>query len=256
MLREMNRQLAGMIFYSMLSGVTAVAAQNVDTWQNELGDIRGLVKPVTSATLSSEISGRIIKLPFRLGDSFRKGQVLLQFDCALYNAELAAAKAELEAQEKQHENNLQLLALNAISKIETDISATNVKKANAEKQIADVRVKRCIIYAPYNGRVIDTVVHIYESAGIDQDLISILSDEQLEIELIVPSVWLNWLKRGVEFIFHVDETRQEYKARVSQLGASVDPVSQTIRVKGIFESDAGNVLSGMSGTAKFEEPVK
>lgn len=227
-------------------------AQDADKWRNDIGNIRGLVKPVSSATLSSETSGRITKLPFKLGDRFKKGDILVKFDCSLHNAELAAARAELDAQKKQHENNLQLLELNAISKIEVDISETKVKKAAAEKQIASVRVSRCAIRAPYNGRVIETAVHEHESVGSDQDLLSILNDSMLEIELIVPSAWLNWLKPEVSFQFHVDETRQVYQAEVAQLGASVDPVSQTIRVKGIFKSSAGNVLSGMSGTAKFE----
>ena len=218
----------------------------------DLNNIRGLVKPVTSATLSSEIMGRVIKLPFKLGDSFNKGQTLVKFDCSLHNAELAAAKAELQAEKKKHENNQQLLALNAISNIEVDISATTVEKAAAEKQIASVRVQRCTIRAPYDGRVIETSVHAHESVGPDQPLLSILNDKQLEIELIVPSNWLTWLQRGTPFRFTIDETGGDYQAKVSQLGASVDPVSQTIRVKGVFVSNTGNVLSGMSGTASFK----
>ena len=187
-----------------------------------------------------------------MGDAFVKGKSLIQFDCSLHDAELAAARAELDAVQKKHENNLQLLELNAISNIEVDISATEVKKAAAEKQIADVRVRRCIIKAPYNGRVVETMVHEHESVGPDQKLLSILNDEQLEIELIVPSGWLTWLKKGIDFQFLVDETGINYKAKVAQLGASVDPVSQTIRVKGVFQSDSSEVLSGMSGTAKFK----
>ncbi len=253
---EQIRSLAGFLFFSLLMLCMSLQAQELDPLESDLSNIRGLVKPLTSATLSSEIPARILKLPFKHGDRFKKGQVLVQFDCALYKAELAAANATLNAEEKKYENNQQLLELNAISRIETDISETGVKKAEAEKQIADVRVRRCIVRAPYDGRVVDTFVNEHESVGPDQDLLSILSDKILEIELIIPSMWLNWLKSKVTFVFHVDETRQRYQARVSQLGASVDPVSQTIRVKGVFESKADNVLSGMSGTAIFKQPEK
>ena len=225
-----------------------------DAWDKDINNIRGLVKPVTSATISSELSARIIKLPYHMGDAFTKGKTLVQFDCSLHNAELAAAKAELDAEQKKYENNLQLLALNAISKIEVDISATNVKKADAEKQIANVRVRRCLIRAPYDGRVIETLVNEHESVNPDQPLISILSDKKLEVELIVPSGWLTWLKKDIKFQFLIDETGRSHKSKIAQLGASVDPVSQTIRIKGIFESNSGEVLSGMSGTATFKMP--
>ncbi|MFT5133603.1 MAG: membrane fusion protein (multidrug efflux system) [Gammaproteobacteria bacterium] len=253
-MRKSIKQLLSIILFASLLLPTIKAAEESVSQNNELNDIRGLVKPVTSATLSSEIVGRIIKLPFKLGGSFKKGQILVQFDCSLYNAELAAANAHLEAEQKKYENNLQLLALNAISKIEVDISAIDVKKADAEKQIAAVRVQRCVIHAPYDGRVIDTAANAYESVGPDQGLLSILSDKQLEIELIVPSSWLTWLQMGVEFQFLIDETGKDYKAKVAQLGASVDPVSQTLRVIGIFTTDTAYILSGMSGTAKFREP--
>jgi len=244
------------IFSSIISSPLILAVYDVESLSNELNNIRGLIKPVMSATLSSEIIGRVIKLPFTMGDNFKKGQTLVQFDCSLYDAELVAARAHLEVEQKKHENNLQLLELNAISKIEVEISATNIKKADAEKQIARVRVRKCTINAPYDGRVIETVVYLYESVGPDQDLLAILNDKKLEIELIVPSTWLTWLKRKVEFEFLVDETNKKYKAVVTQLGASVDPVSQTIRVKGVFSSDTSEILSGMSGTARFRQPGK
>lgn len=253
-MRETNRHLIEVIFCSFLLVGISVAAQAINNRGNELNDIRGLVKPVTNATLSSEIMGRVVKLPFRMGDNFIKGQTLVEFDCSLHNAELAAARAKLEAEKKKYENNLQLLKLNAISNIEVDISEINVKTANAEKQIASVRVRYCVIKAPYDGRVIETNVHEHESVTPEQTLISILSDKQLEIELIVPSAWLTWLQRDIDFRFRVDETGKEYQAKVAQLGASVDPVSQTIRVKGVFVSDTERVLSGMSGTARFKEP--
>jgi membrane fusion protein, multidrug efflux system len=243
--------IAILLFFNFLSPALN-AGEVSDAWDKDVNNIRGLVKPVTSATLSSEIHGRIINMPYGMGDAFVKGKSLIQFDCSLHDAELAAARAELDAVRKKHENNLQLLELNAISNIEVDISETEVKKAAAEKQIANVRVRRCTIKAPYNGRVVETMVHEHESVGPNQKIISILSDEQLEIELIVPSGWLTWLKKDVEFQFLVDETNTNYKAKVAQLGASVDPVSQTIRVKGVFQSDSSEVLSGMSGTAKFK----
>ncbi len=253
-MRKYSQQIMAVVLSLCLPLSAAIADEDPDSWKEDLDNIRGLVKPVKTATLSSEIPGRINKLPFTLGDAFKKGQSLVQFDCSLYNAELAAARAELEAEQKKHENNLKLLALNAISKIEVDISASDVKKADAEKQMAEVRVRRCVIRAPYDGRVIETMVNVHESVGPDQDLLSILNDKQLEIELIVPSGWLTWLQKGVGFRFLVDETGKDYKAKVAQLGASVDPVSQTIRVKGVFESDAGEILSGMSGTARFKDP--
>lgn len=216
-----------------------------------IGSTRGLIKPVNQATLSSEISARITKLPYKVGASFKKGNILINFDCSQYSAELDAAKAEYLARAKRLDNNRQLLKLNAISKIEVDISEAEAQKARAAQEIAQVKVNQCSIKAPYDGRVVEHLVHEHESVAKDQQLISILDDKDLEIELIVPSKWLAWLKSGTKFKIAIDETGNTYDAVVSEVGAAVDPVSQTVRILGKFESDTNSILPGMSGEVTF-----
>lgn len=214
-------------------------------------NIRGLVKPSKKAVLSSEISGRITDIRFSAGESFKKGDVLIKFDCSLYLAELSSANAKLAAEKKRFENNKKLLELNAISDIEVELSKAEMEIARADARVKNIISKHCSIAAPYNGRVIDVTVNEHESVLADQELMSILNDKELEIDLIVPSFWLARLSRNEKFTFSVDETRKEYPAKVIHIGAVVDPVSQTIRLTGKFEGGAEDVLSGMSGFATF-----
>ncbi|MGH8611568.1 MAG: efflux RND transporter periplasmic adaptor subunit, partial [Gammaproteobacteria bacterium] len=221
---------------------------------SQLGNIRGLVKPKREARLSSEILARITALPFKQGQPFREGDVLIRFDCSRYQAELAAAEAELSARSKTHENNRELSRLNAIGKLEVEISKAEADKAAAEVRAAGVNVSRCVITAPYPGRIVERKAHEHETVPPEQELMTILDDRDLEIEIIVPSKWLTWLKIGTPFTFHVDETDSDYLAKVSELGARVDPVSQTMRVDGVFEKATHDILAGMSGTARFSVP--
>lgn len=116
-----------------------------------------------------------------------------------------------------------------------------------------IRVGQCKIKAPYGGRVIEVAVNEHETVPSDKEILSILNDSNLEIELIVPSNWLNWLSIGEAFSFAIDETGKTIDATVSKLGAVVDPVSQTIKLTGKFEGNLDGVLSGMSGTALFKQ---
>lgn len=223
----------------------------ISTELSNIENIRGLVKPRNRAVLSSEISGRVAQIMFKPGERFNKGDQLIRFDCSLYNAELASARARFNAEKKRYENNQKLLELNAISDIEVELSRAEMEIAEAEVTIRNIRARNCLIVAPYTGRVIDIVVNEYESVLADQELISILDDQVLEIELIVPSAWLISLKNGEGFSFAVDETNKEYRAKIVQIGATVDPVSQTVRLVGEFDQQTEDVLSGMSGTAVF-----
>jgi len=222
------------------------------TRTDSVENIRGLIKPRHRAALFSEISGRIVDVRFLAGQRFKKGDLLIKFDCALYEADLASARAKHEADKKQFENNKKLLELNAISDLEVELSSAQMHISEAEASIKNIISKKCLIVAPYSGRVIDVKANLYESVVAGQELISILDDQYLDIDLIVPSSWLNTLDEGVEFTFLVDETGKKYSAHILQIGAIVDPVSQTVRLTGEFTGNIDDVLSGMSGTAYFD----
>ena len=112
-------------------------------------------------------------------------------------------------------------------------------------------VKHCKITAPFSGRVVKTLVHPHESVNPYDEVMSVLNDKVFEIELILPSTALRWVKRDSAFKFFIDETQELYLAKVSEIGARVDPVSQTIRVFGKFKEKPQRVIAGMSGSARF-----
>ncbi|MBA3613193.1 MAG: efflux RND transporter periplasmic adaptor subunit [Nitrospirales bacterium] len=220
---------------------------------SDLQTVRGIVKPVVEAVIASEIQALVKGMPFRDGDAFKKGDLLVEFECAKYRAELSAAQADLEARQKTVINNEELASLHGIGRLEVDISQAELKKAQAVLKRAQVIVQGCRIPAPFAGQVVKTLVNPYESVNPYDDLVSIVSNQDLDIELIVPSSSLRWITRKQSFSFNIDETQEAYPAEVVEIGARVDPVSQTIRVFGRFHQHPTGVLAGMSGSAEFPD---
>jgi len=218
-------------------------------------EVRGVITARSHATVSSQISARVTNLPFEAGQAFRKGDVLVGFDCAMHRAELRAAEAELGSARKTHANNRELAHLDAVGVLEVELSAAEVEKSQAGVELARVQTSRCQVLAPYAGRVVSTAVNLYESVQSNQELLRILDDSQLELELIVPSSWVRWLDTDTRFGFKVDETGETVIARVNRIGASVDPISQTVRLNAVFPERPGSLLAGMGGRASFETPA-
>lgn len=220
-------------------------------------DVRGLVRPVSRAMLSSEIRDRIVHIGYRVGETFSKGDTLVEFDCKYYRAELRAKAALYKAQNAQFKNNLKLLELHATSDIEVEISAARAEEALAEKRKAEIQVTSCVLTAPYSGAVDSLLVNESENVAPSTELMTILSHVDLEIELLVPSSWLRWIKPAVRFSLRVDETGSDHQCEISRIAASVDPVSQTVLVMARFidakAAAAIPVLAGMSGSARFDK---
>jgi RND family efflux transporter MFP subunit len=217
----------------------------------EQGLMRGIVKAATQAMLYAQIQGQVSGLPYKEGERFEKGTTLVQLDCDKYRAELAVAMAEYQAKDKTFANNRELTKLNAVSTLELEISEAEAKKAQAAIRIADINVRSCRIAAPFSGRITGVMVNEHENVFPNDKLLSLLDDTSLEIELVLPSSSLAWLKRKARFTFTIDETKGEYQAKVKEIGASIDPASQTVKVIGAFEKLSPEVLAGMSGSAQF-----
>ena len=134
-MKYLSRQAIGLLMISMLliSGEMSLGKSS-GIQSSDLNAVRGVVKPSEEAVISSELQARVKRMPFRDGQWFKKGDLLVEFDCAKYWAELAAAKAELEGREKTAVNNQELAKLNGIGQLEVDISETEVKSSQSCSQ--------------------------------------------------------------------------------------------------------------------------
>ena len=216
--------------------------------------IRGVVRAINTAAISTDLSVPIKQLHYRQGESFKKGDALIEFECDRFVAERGILLAEQEIQALTYKNNLTLQTHNAIGEFDVEISQAKVRKAVAEVNRLDVRLAQCTVKAPFDGRVEETVVLQYETPKPGVPFIKVIEFGKLEIDFIVPSKWTSWIKPGTNFSFKLDENSKTYAGQVIRLGASVDPVSQTIEIRGRFAEQNKGVFAGMSGSAKFVVP--
>ena len=216
-------------------------------------EARGVLRARDQAMLASELSGRIVELPFSEGETFKKGDTLARFDCSAYQAQLNAAQAASRGAGEELAHNKQLAALNSVGRFEVARAEARLSETQAQSQVYQVQVKRCNVLAPYDGQVVQRKVQRYESVSAGAPLLEIVDNRSLEIHLLVPSRWMGKLKPGQTFSFTPDETGKSLLATVKRLGARIDEGSQTLLLVASVP-DAGGLLSGMSGTARFVEP--
>lgn len=217
--------------------------------------IRGVVRAVHDASIATDLNARILKLPFREGDRFKTGDILVTFDCERAQAEMRAAQAEDDVNRIAFENAQALDKRRAIGRIEVQAAKAKWEKASAAAEALRFRVRDCQIVAPFDGRVAELKAHEHEMPTTGQPFLRIVDAGALEIDLIVPSAWLVWLKAGTPLQVKVDETGRMHAATVIRTAAAVDPISQTIRITAGFAPGAAvGVLPGMGLEATFERP--
>jgi membrane fusion protein (multidrug efflux system) len=211
---------------------------------------RVVVQSLMQATLSAEIAARITHLQLREGDSFKKGDTLVAFDCAIFEAQRDKIEAELKAATAKLTNDRELERSRSIGLLEVQLSEVAVQRAEAEMRMAKINTDRCEIKAPWPGRVMLRKAHELEVAKLHQEIMAIVSNEAMEVMAVVPSQWVRTLKPGQTFEVRIDETGTRHTAAVVAVGSQVDAVSQTINLRGRIARDP-KLLPGMTGTASF-----
>ena len=246
------RRLAGAGLTALLALAGAAHAQTAEGGHPE---IRAQLSPVRSTILSAEIPGSISELTVREGERFIEGQKLAALDCRLHKARLDKALAQQDQARKTYSVQARLDKLGSNSALEFQTAAAQLAVAEAEVAMNRTIATYCIITAPFAGRVVELKARAHQYVGEGHELMEILDDRELEVELAVPSTWLQWLRQGTAFTLRLDETGKEYAATIGRTGARVDPVSQTIKVFGTVTGGSfPELIAGMSGTAVFAPP--
>lgn len=217
-------------------------------------DIRAQLSPRRYTTIAAEIPARIARIAVKEGDAFKVGQVLVGLDCAMQISGRDRARATLTAAEKTYGANKRLDELNSVGKLELDTSEAEVGKARAELAQITTLLSKCAITAPFSGRVSEQKAREQQYVQAGQPLLEILDDSTLELEFIIPSRWLVWLKVGHKFQVAIDETGKTYPARIQRLGARIDPVSQSLKVAAVIDGGFGDLIAGMSGRILLKSP--
>ena len=225
-------------------GPPSALAANYGLERNEM---RAQLSAHRYTTLSSEMGAKIKRLPVREGDRFEQGQLLIEFDCALQAAQLDKARAQLDLASNTWQGNQRLADLNAVGKVELQNSEAEVNKAKADVAYLQTTLEKCKVNAPFPGRVAEQKAREEQFVQPGQALLDILDDSQLELEFILPSRWLSWLKPGHKFRVRIDDTGKTYPVKLLRLGARVDPVSQTVKAVAVVDGKFSELIAGMSG---------
>jgi membrane fusion protein (multidrug efflux system) len=220
----------------------------------EQREIRAQLAPHRYTTLAAEIGAKINRLPVQEGGSFKAGQNLVSFDCSMQQAQLNKAKASLSGADKTWVSNKRLAELNSVGKVELDVSEAEVLKNQAEVSAMGTMISKCSIAAPFSGRVAEQKVREQQYVQPGQAILDIIDDSVLEIEFLVPSKWLAWVKPGYAFQVSIDETRKSYPAKVQRIGARVDPVSQSVKLVATINGRFSELIAGMSGRVNLVAP--
>ena len=213
--------------------VTVVEPEPVD--YEPVVRLNGVVEARTLTDVIPQVGGRVVDVSpnFRHGASFREGDVLFRIDPADYElavertlAEIEAARSELALLEAQAAAEQQIWDQqfsdrkipDLIAKVPQIAAAkARIHSGEAARAAAELSLRRTVIRAPFDGRVLNTQLDVGQVVGAGAAVGSIFSSESLEISVPVSGEQLALLGDAIGR----DATIFREKAHTSGLPAEV-----------------------------------
>ena len=244
-------------------------------------DLPGRVAALREAEVRARVDGIVEARLFTEGTDVEAGQELYRIEAAPYEAELAAAKANLARAEAAQvnaklvaERDEELVKGNIVSREDQESSSAALRAANAEVAAARAAVKAAQINlqytsmdAPIAGRI--GTSEVTEGAYVQRSTATLMTTiQQLDtvyVYITQSSVELLRLRRALEAnrLQRGDETElkliledgQEY-AEVGKLdfsGATVDESTGSVSLRAVFSNPRRELLPGMFVRARIEQ---
>lgn len=206
--------------------------------------VSGTLRAVRSALVKARVSGELQELTLREGDSVQAGQVIARIDPAEYAARLRqarlqadAAKAQLDINQRQHDNNAALVQQGFISQTALDTSLAQLNAARASHQAAlaaaDVAQKSAddtVLRAPMGGQIAQRLAQVGERVAIDARIVEIVDLSQMEIEAAISAADSVGVRVGQQASLQVEGVAQPLPARVARINPSTQAGSRSVLV--------------------------
>lgn len=209
--------------------------------------IRVFLIAETEATISSEVDGKIISLPYVMGETFKKGDTLVELDSELALAAKDKAEKELEAATTNLDAIKDLRSRDDATLVELKIAEKDQAVAQAGLILARKNLSMCRINAPFSGRVIKVEKNEHELASSREPLISIINDNTLLAHFLLPISSFPATRIGDEIEVTIPLVDRSFTAKISRISATLDAASGTFEVAADIDNSAQLLRAGMSG---------
>lgn len=261
------------------------------------GDVRqtvtatGTLNAVTTVLVGTQVSGTIKQLFVDFNSVVKKGQLLALIDPALFEAQVAQARANLLTAEanrekiaatladakRTYERNKTLLEKNLISQSDLDTAQTNyesnvaqlraaeaqVAQAKAALNSAEINLRYTRIVSPVNGMVISRNVDVGQTVAASfqtPTLFTIAEDLKLmQIDTSVDEADIGKVRTGQDVEFTVDSYPEAtFKGRVSEVRNAPTTVQNVVTYDVVVKVNNPDLIlkPGMTANVTITTAIK
>lgn len=230
--------------------VTSIVATET-TWPRTIPAMGSLLA-VQGVTLSAEAEGRVAKVSFESGDKAESGQVLIELDSSVEEANLKAARALADQARSALTRAKTLRAQNANSQSDLESAAARAAEAEGAAESLAATIARRKAVAPFAGRTGIRMVNVGQYVSKGTPLVPLYSEDALYLDIWLPQENVRDVALGQKVRLTVDSLEGNFEGSVTAIDPAIDPDTRTLRVQATIPNTEHKLRSGMFVHAVLE----
>ncbi len=223
----------------------------LETLQEDVSAV-GSLRSNESVVVRPEISGRISGIDFIEGAQVRKGAALVVLDSSTQAAEVQQARANLALAKTNFERTQELQKSKFVSANAGDQALNGLKVAQANLALAEARLAKTRILAPFNATIGLRQVSVGDYVKEGQDLVTLEDLGALKLDFRLPENYFGRVKLGQQVEIKTDAYRgQVFKARLIAVDPLIDQAGRSMSLRAKLDNPNGKLRPGMFANVRL-----
>lgn len=199
-----------------------------------------------SVIVRPEIAGRVREIGFREGATVKAGDVLVRFDDAIYQGELKQAIARLDLSTRTFERAKALNQRGHGTEQVMDNTREEVRFNQASVELAEARLQKTVITAPFDGTVGLSSVSIGDYIKAGDDIVNLEQIIPLKVDFRLPERYLRLVAVGRPVEITLDAFPGDtYRGEVYAIDPRIRAADRSIGVRARLPNSDGKLRPGI-----------
>lgn len=206
----------------------------------------GTLRSNESVMLRPEVAGRIAAIRFREGSPVRRGDVLVELDAAVQQAEVQQARANLSLAQANFGRTEDLFNRKFLSQSARDEAASRLEVARANMAVAEAHLERMRLRAPFVGIVGIRNVSVGDYVNEGDDLVNLEDIATLKVDFRLPEIYLERIRPGQKLEVASDAIPgQLFNANIAAIDPLVDEQGRSVLMRATLPNEGLRLRPGM-----------
>ena len=232
--------------------VETVVAET-STWQPSLSAI-GTVNAAQGVELTVEAAGIVREIGFAANDDVQAGQTLLQLDDEMQQADLTAARSQLDLERATLAREQELQSRGVASDARLDQTRAAFDAATAQLARGEAVIAQRRLIAPFDGTIglprVDRGAYV--SPGT---IIATLQDlDTMRVDFSLPEQALPALYIGQRLHVRIDGDTREFDGEITGIDPRIDPGSRMVAIRGNVDNPDRALTPGQFARIRVDLP--